>query len=69
MSDIRALAWAKPGYTLFRYLAIGERFVFDHENQSPEAILIKTANNGYRHAIGGRQWATLARVLVYPVQP
>ncbi len=62
--DVAALV-ATPGSTLFKYLTLGTRFVFDPAHASMEAcILIKTAN-GYRHEVGGKQWKTGARTACY----
>jgi len=62
--DLAALLETKGG-TLYKYLEIGDRFVFsmDHADK-PYAILVKTAR-GYRHEVGGNQFTTGARTAVF----
>jgi hypothetical protein len=66
--DLAALVAADAdGGTLFKYLSVGDRFVFskDHADK-PYAILIKTAT-GYRHEVGGKLFKTGARTAVFKI--
>lgn len=64
--DVAALA-AVPGATLFKYLNVGTRFVFDPTHATISACVLVKTERGYRHEVGGKQWKTGARVACYPL--
>ncbi len=66
-SELATLA-ERPGATLFKWLPVGTRFVFNRDDaERPHAVLIRTAR-GYRHEVGGREWRTGACAACYRLE-
>ena len=70
--DHGAHIWATQlgmGETLFREVAVGQRFVFQKDDcERPHCILLRT-KTGYRHEIGGRIFKTGARTACFLLKP